>query len=229
MAESRPTASIRLAGVSLPSFPDSGRLDAVDLGVEGGERVHVVGTRGSGLPLLLALAGGRLRPEAGTVTVPEAGMAVLLEQLSAAHLATPREAALALGVDRERFLELSSRLGLAGWQDRSWRSGETWRRRRFELALALADPRPGLVLEDPEDCLDLETLPVLAGALRERQARSEPVLVGEYRPGSLLASASRVLVLAEGRLRDPGRPWPWAPSSLETGTTLGIVPGSGAG
>ena len=163
---------VRLRGVS-KSFPSPGGatsvLEGVDLEIEAGQKVSLVGPSGSGKSTLLSLIAGLQMPDAGTVEFDglplgdlddeersalrskQIGIALQSENLIP-FLTVQENVELALGFGgqrdgRARALELLTRMGVAhraSHLPRQVSGGET---QRVVLAVAIAN-RPRLLLAD---------------------------------------------------------------------------------
>jgi len=203
-------------------------LQGLDLEVQAGEAVAVVGDSGVGKSTLLHLLGGIDRPDAGRVLfrgldVFSADIRRLAEYRNASiglvfqfHHLLPEFTALEnvempfrIGRHGGDFAgkarQLLSRLGL---EDRlthrpSELSGGEQQRVAFARALAM---RPEIVLADePTGNLDPGTGRKVFGLLRELQKERSFSLVLASHSERLAASCDRILRLEDGRLRELGQ------------------------
>ncbi|MFM8978911.1 MAG: ABC transporter ATP-binding protein [Planctomycetia bacterium] len=206
-------------GLALTYADGPRRVEAVrdvTLQVARGECVGIVGPSGSGKSSLLFLLGGLRRPDAGEVRLlgqplaaePEANAALrrrhvgfLFQEPFLVPYLSVRENALAHVDDPAagaRLERLAAAVGMGGLLDeRPWRlSGG--QRQRAGLLRALASD-PDLVLADePTAFLDQQAGHAVMELLRAQRGRAALVVVTHDR--SMLAGATRVLALADGRL-----------------------------
>lgn len=201
--------ALRLSGVGVVH---AGRrqaaLHAIDLRIETGERVALIGASGAGKSTLLALAAGELAPATGQVRArcctwltqrtelfqdslrdnlrladPQASDERLWEVLRAAGLAADVRA-LARGLDAALG---EGGLGLSGGQSR-----------RLALARLLLRDTGFWLLDEPTEGLDGATAAdVLARLARHAQGRTVLVATHLRREAEL---ADRLLVMAQGRI-----------------------------
>jgi putative ABC transport system ATP-binding protein len=200
-------------------------LDGVDLSVEPGELVAVLGRSGSGKSTLLHLLGGLDSPDAGRIEV--AGEVLtgrgrrrlarirmrhigfvfqqfhLIEELTGAEnvlLATRLPGAVRGGA--QRAAELIAQLGLepvAGHRPHELSGGE---QQRFALARALVNDPELILADEPTGSLDVESGAAVLGLLRKLQDRAVVIVTHEPETAAI---ADRVLKLAGGRLHEDGR------------------------
>ncbi|MEO7428158.1 MAG: ABC transporter ATP-binding protein [Acidimicrobiales bacterium] len=199
-------------------------LDGVDLTVEEGESLALVGRSGSGKSTLLHLAGGLDRPDSGTVLLAGqdiAGMSVgdrarlrrreigfifqFFHLVSGLTVAENVELPLLLDKRRDRagrIPELLERLGLAhraGHQPGQLSGGEM---QRTAIARALV-AGPKLVLADePTGNLDSASGGVILDLLAEVVADSGAALVLVTHDEAAAARTGRTLHVRDGRLED---------------------------
>ena len=207
-------------------------LDGVDLGVEPGELVAVLGPNGVGKSTLLAALAGELRPRAGRVTLD----GVPLAELGIAELARRRAA-----LSQELFVPFDftvrelvamgrapheAKLGRAGQElvdralaeleltalaERSIRALSGGERRRVHLARTLAqlgfDARPRYaLLDEPAAHLDAAHQHRVLEVYRGLCSTGLGVLAVLHEPNLALAFATRAVLLAEGRVLASGPP-----------------------
>ncbi|MBO2460899.1 thiol reductant ABC exporter subunit CydC [Actinomadura violacea] len=238
---SRPVAvppgplAVELLGVHV-SYPAAGRgsadrgpaaLDGVDLRVERGRRVAVVGASGAGKSTLLAAVAGEVAPSAGAVLlggrdasrygtedVPGAVRGLMQDAHVFAGsvranllLARPdaSDGELEAAARRARFLEVVRALP-DGWDTAVGTGGHGLsggQRQRLLLARALLADPPVLLLDEPAEALD----PVMADAV-VRDLLEAPgggtLLLVTHRLAAL-GAAEEVVVMDRGRVVQRGR------------------------
>jgi len=218
---------IRFDGVSV-ELGGRAVLDALDLTIEGGEALVLLGRSGSGKSTTLRLVNALLAPSAGEVFVDERAVSgwdpialrrrsgyILQEVGLFPHFTVSRNIALVprlLGWDREtvdrRVEEMLALVGLETiLRDRLPHELSGGQRQRVGIARALAG-RPGLLLcDEPFGALDPVTrfdLQREFRALRERLGTTVLFVTHDVREALLLAD--RIAFLAHGALRFVGTP-----------------------
>src|SRR6478672_6951567 len=190
---------LQLQDVAL-AFGGTPLLSGVELTVDAGERLCLVGRNGSGKSTLLRIAAGQVEPDKGSVFVqPGATVRYLPQEPDLAGFATTLayvEGGLGPSDDPYRARYLLEELGLTGEEDPSRLSGGE--ARRAALARVLA-PEPDILLPDePTNHLDLPAIEWLEAEIR--RMRSALVLISHDR--RFLETLSRATVwLDRGRTR----------------------------
>lgn len=201
-------------------------LDGVDLTVQRGEMVAVVGASGAGKSTLLHLLGALDRPTRGTVVLDGTPLAELPDERLAAirnrkvgfvfqfhHLLREfsalentmmplRIAGWAPARARERAAELLARVGLASRM--SHRPGELsgGEQQRTAVARALALDPAVVLADEPSGNLDHATADRLHDEFVRLVRELEIAMVVVTHNRQLAVRADRALLLEDGRLRD---------------------------
>ncbi|RKZ19445.1 ABC transporter ATP-binding protein [bacterium] len=198
---------LKSVGLSLGGPPV---LDGVDLRVEKGERICLLGRNGEGKTTLLRLLAGDVQPDSGEILRPRSLRVGVLPQEVPTRLAGSVRGIITdhLGelpetdggetwrVDHQvdRILSLS---GLDGEADFATLSAGN--KRRTLLARALAGEPDVLLLDEPTNHLDIDAITWL----EEQLLRFEGTLFFVTHDRMFLRSlAGRILELDRGRLRD---------------------------
>jgi len=221
-ATSPTIAPLEVRGVS-QRFGRKRVLRRVDLRVDGGELVGLVGANGSGKTTLFSIISGLLPADAGESTF--AGRAFdQLRPPSRARLAyvahrpqvylglTAREnlrlyAELratvgATTIDSDGVLE---RFGLAEAADRLVSTFSRGMAQRLALARALAGRPDVLILDEPFTALDRQGREFLAEILRAERGRGSAIFVASHDHDMLVKVADRVLHLEGGVIAGEAR------------------------
>ncbi|MFO7652939.1 MAG: ATP-binding cassette domain-containing protein [Candidatus Krumholzibacteriia bacterium] len=186
-------------------------LDAVDLRVDKGERVCLLGRSGEGKTTLLRLLAGEIEPDAGEIVRPArlrvgmlpqevpAGLAGTVRQIVLGGLTDVPEAAGADEAWRTEHLadQILTRSRLDGEADFATLS--TGNQRRTLLARALVGEPDVLLLDEPTNHLDIDAIEWLEDRLR-RFTRT--LFFVTHDRAFLRSLARRIVELDRGRLRD---------------------------
>ena len=184
-------------------------LDGVDLRVEKGERVCLLGRNGEGKTTLLRLLAGEVAPDAGEVLRPRGlRVGVLPQEVPAALAGTARQVVAAGAADLpaasgepwrlehavDRALTECGLDGESAFADLSAGS-----KRRVLLARALAGEPDALLLDEPTNHLDIDAIAWLEERLRRFAGT---LFLVTHDRAFLRAVADRIVELDRGRLRD---------------------------
>ncbi|QOR45340.1 ABC-F family ATP-binding cassette domain-containing protein [Trueperella pecoris] len=167
-------------GVSLGSRPILGDLN---LSLEDGSRIGVVGPNGGGKSTLLKLMTRALEPDTGRVTMKGGTRFAILTQADSldpnqtVRDAIHGDAATFVWASDARVRELHAGLIPDVDVDRLVGQLSGGQRRRVALAATLVRDADVVVLDEPTNHLDIEGVTYLAGYLNERFGRGEGSLV----------------------------------------------------
>jgi ABC-type Mn2+/Zn2+ transport system ATPase subunit len=204
-----------------------GLLPPVDLVVEPGTALGVLGRNGSGKSTLLATLLGLLPPVAGRVRRESVRLA-WVPQRSPLAPDLPLRAAdvVAMGFGHrttwERWRQRTAvrsgieqalgRLGIPEVMEASFHALSEGQRQRVLLAQAMVVPPALIVLDEPTAAMDgVAEQGVLDGLDALRREHGTAVVLVSHRVASVLGRVDRVLWLD----RDPPRTWQGAPGLLE--------------
>lgn len=197
-------------------------LDHVDLRVEAGSVVGLLGHNGAGKTTLVRLVAGQLHPTAGLVRV--AGCDVVARPSAARRLCsvqaqgqvpidglTARTAIELTGrlrggsrTDvRRRTAELAERLAITEWLDRRSRPGEDSLSggvlRLVSFAMTAVAPAPLVVLDEPTNDVDPVRRRLLWGEIRRLAEAGHAVVLVTHNVVEAERSLDRVVLLHRGR------------------------------
>lgn len=207
----------RLDALVLPN----GCAEPLDLVLQRGQRVALVGDNGSGKSTLLRVLAGQLPPRSGAVEV--AVPSALLDQ----HLRALPPSGSALDALQQAnpgaaLHDLRTRLALLGLDaqriERTTDTLSAGERLKAAMACALyADPAPGLLLlDEPGNALDLQALQVLEDLLQQYTA----TLVMASHDARLLAAMRPTHVLQVTPRGWTLNPWPDGAADHEANVTM---------
>jgi branched-chain amino acid transport system ATP-binding protein len=202
--------------------------DRIDLALNEGEAIGIIGPNGVGKTTLFGIASGTLVPDAGRVLFtneditrlpaqrrcrkglarsfqipqPFSGMTVFENMVVAAAFgANEREAAV-----YDRCADLLKRCGLAGKANRSAGGLALLDRKRLELARALATKPRVLLLDEVAGGLTEHECTLLVALINEVRASGVSIIWIEHVVHALLAVVDRLLVLYGGKFIAEGEP-----------------------
>jgi ATP-binding cassette subfamily F protein 3 len=197
------TSALEVAAGEKPLLHD------VEIAVERGEHVALVGPNGSGKTTLLeTLLGGR-EPVSGSVRLGHGVVPtyfsqheVELDQTGSVLECAQKET----GLKRPDAMSLLGRFLFSGWQEQDkpvakLSGGE---RRRLALAIVVASGANFLLLDEPTNHLDLESREALEAAL---EAFPGTVLLVSHDRALLDAVAQRTLAIEDGTIRSFDGGW----------------------
>jgi osmoprotectant transport system ATP-binding protein len=218
---------ITFADVSKRFEAEAWAVRHVDLAIEAGELVAVLGESGSGKTTLLKLVNRLLEADEGTVSLDGKDVRqtdavalrrtigyVIQEVGLLPHLTigenvgiVPRLVGWDDAATRQRVDELLELVGLPDLRERSPEQLSGGQRQRIGLARALAARPRWLLLDEPFGALDPVTRLALQGELRRlhRELKLTTVLV-THDMVEALTLADRVAVMYRGELRQVGTP-----------------------
>jgi energy-coupling factor transport system ATP-binding protein len=185
-----PPAALELRGVWHELADGPAILRGVDLRVEPGDRVALMGRNGAGKSTLLRHAKGLMRPTRGRVET--AGEVALLLQNPGDYLVHER----AVQEAGERGLAAA---GLSGRRDANPRDLSGGERQRLALEAVLAGNGAAVVcLDEPTRGMDRGRKAALAARLERLAALGAAVIVATHDTEFAAAVAERVVLMGEG-------------------------------
>ncbi|MBZ5556969.1 MAG: ABC transporter ATP-binding protein [Acidobacteriia bacterium] len=195
-------------------------LDGLDLRVEAGESVALLGANGSGKTTTLRCIVGLARPDAGRIAVngvdaiadptrARRGLCYLPQKPAFPSTLTVRET---LGVvarlralrrdDIDREIDSCGLTDVADCLVGNLSGGE---RQRLALAVALLPPVDVYLFDEPSSNLDPAASRILFARVRQLKREGRTLLFTTHVPADVQRLATRVVMLRNGRIESDGR------------------------
>ena len=210
-------------------FGDAGPLvlDNINLRIEPGEFVCLLGASGCGKSTLLNIIAGLERPTTGTVTVASGNAAVMFQDAALfPWLSARRNVELALrlrGVPREQrrsqALELLDVVNLADAAEKRPHELSGGMRQRVALARSLAQDRPVLLMDEPFAALDAITRDLLHEELElvwRRTGRTIVFVTHNVREAARLGQRVLLMSSRPGRIANEWQVADTGPKRIES-------------
>ncbi|HUQ08590.1 MAG TPA: ABC transporter ATP-binding protein [Kofleriaceae bacterium] len=187
-------------------------VDEVSFVVKGGEVAALVGANGAGKSTLLAIVAGSLAPDRGWVAIAGAtsGRRRQLGYVPEAadppgHLTGGELLSLAAALRGAPPLDEQTRkrLGVETLDGHRIERMSLGQRRRACLAAALVGDPVALVLDEPDNGLDVDGLDALVELIAAATARNAAVLVATHDPAVRTRLGAREIVLDGGKVAAP--------------------------
>jgi ribose transport system ATP-binding protein len=204
------------------SFPGVQALKEVNLRVDSGEVLALLGENGAGKSTLIKVLGGAHRPDSGkiliggeatTINTPseaeKAGVAVIYQEFnlvpslsSVANIFLGREITRMGFIDtkseRARVVEVFGRIGIEIDPDLPVRELSVAQQQGVEIAKALIQKARVLVMDEPSATLTPQEVDKLFDVIRELQSQGIGIIYISHRLEEIFKIAGRVTVLRDG-------------------------------
>ena len=178
------------------TFGGAHLLNEIDLVVERGERVCLIGRNGCGKSTVLRLIAGEMEADSGTIGLESGAKTAYLEQ---EQLDRPAETAIELMEDRVAGMQYLTRLGIAADARTETLSGGELR--RVFLARMLSMEADLLLADEPTNHLDLDTVLWLEDhLLRSPVRRAQAIVFVTHDRAFARRLATRVVEIDRGNL-----------------------------
>lgn len=216
--------SVEISGLT-KSYGDVPALHPLDLSVEPGELMVIVGPSASGKTTLLRCIAGLEEPEGGTISVGgrdvtrippgERAVAMVFQEFALyPHLTVERNISFGMrarkvdGSELERRVaEAADMLGLEHVQDRHPGELSGGERQRVALARAIVRDPSVFLLDEPLSNLDAELRVRTRSQIKALQKRLEVSMIYvTHDQVEAMGLGDRIAVLRAGRLQQTGRP-----------------------
>ena len=216
-----PPPLLEMRGI-VKAFPGVQALRGVDLTLQEGEVLALLGENGAGKSTLMKILGGALRTDAGSISIAgqemhfhrphdsrRAGIAVIYQEFNLVPALTASEN-IFLGQERsragfiyrrderQRARELFQRLGVTIDLDTPCGRLSTAQQQLVEIAKALAFEARIIVMDEPSAALTSHEVERLFEIIRDLRRRGIGVIYVSHRLEEIFRIADRVTVLRDG-------------------------------
>jgi Cu-processing system ATP-binding protein len=196
-------------------FGSTPAVDRLDAHVRRGEVTALLGPNGSGKTTTLKMAAGLVRPDAGTITIGDAGAPAWTPAARAQLSYLPQRVAFPEALTGDEVVEFYRRLrgvpagrgplvlrfaGLNGAGARAVATYSGGMVQRLGLAVALLPETDALLLDEPTAALDPEGAAAFHAAIERRRREGRTVFFTSHQVADVDRLADRILVLVKGRL-----------------------------
>lgn len=205
-------------------------LEDVSLQLNTGESVALLGANGSGKSTLIRLLLGILKPLRGGIRLGDTDLQSLSARQRAQRMAyVPQDHGAAFPFlvrdvvlmgrmphqswlggasvhDREHAEAALGRLGISALAERSYTELSGGQRQLVIIARALAQESPVLILDEPVTGLDYGNQHRLMAQIQDLADSGYAILQSSHYPEHALSTASRVILLKDGRVLADGPP-----------------------
>ena len=184
-------------------------LDGVELSVENGEFVAIIGTSGSGKSTLLHMLGGLDRPTSGTVTVDGRELSTLKDEeltifrrrkIGFVFQAYNLVPVLSVYVDESYVREVIAVLGLEKKLDSLPGQLSGGQQQRVAIARALAAKPAILLADEPTGNLDSRTSQDVLGLMKVTGQKFAQTMVMITHNEEIAQLADRIVRIEDGRI-----------------------------
>lgn len=222
---------LRLENITYTVAPEEGRagktaiLDDLSLDIETGKYIVITGPNGGGKTTLAKVIMGLVRPDSGRILLDgmdvtaldvtaraEAGISYGFQQPPRFKGLTVRDL-LSIAANRklkkEECCKFLTKVGLCAEEyldrevDASLSGGEV---KRIEIASVLAKNSPVMIFDEPEAGIDLWSFHRLTNTFRELHENTGCTLIIISHQERIISQADEVLLIADGKLRERGKP-----------------------
>jgi ABC-type sugar transport system ATPase subunit len=216
------TPILQMCGIR-KSFPGVQALRGVDLDLEAGEVLALLGENGAGKSTLVKVLAGACLPDSGTIRIGgtevsirnpfdgrRAGVAVIYQEFNLVPSLTAAEN-IFLGcepsragwirkaLEYRRARELFQRVGVSVDPGSACRDLSVAHQQVVEIAKALATDARILVMDEPSATLTPREVERLFAIIRDLKAQGVGIIYISHRLSEVFAIAERVMVLRDGR------------------------------
>jgi ribose transport system ATP-binding protein len=221
ISETAAPALLEMRGI-VKSFPGVKALRGVDLSLQAGEVLALLGENGAGKSTLMKVLGGAYRADQGAITIDDrearfhapqdsrrAGVAVIYQEFNLVPGLTAceniflgqevtRAGFVARKEERRRAAELFQRLGVKIDLDAPCRRLTTAQQQLVEIAKALAFEARIIVMDEPSAALTSHEVERLFEIIRDLKRHGIGVIYISHRLDEIFTIADRVSVLRDG-------------------------------